>query len=104
MIRQADDQYDADHHDDHLFPIDKFPTKGIAEESERQLTDDVTDVGSRVHGAAKEERVCGGLDGWFGQTAPVFVGPYWGHQVDDEEVVGVKEETDTNHIGQWGIS
>lgn len=87
MIWQADDQYDAHDHDDHLFPIDKFPAKGIAEESERQLTDYVADVGSRVDGAAKEERVCGGLLGWFGQTAPVFVGPYWGHQVDDEEIV-----------------
>ena len=54
MIWQTDDQYDTDHHDDHLFSIDELPPKGIAEESERQLTDDVTNVGSRVNGAAKE--------------------------------------------------
>ena len=95
MIGQADNQYDTDHHDYHLFPIHEFPAKGIAKESERQLTDNVANVGSRVDGAAKEERVGGVFHGWFGQTAPIFVGPYWGNQVDDEEVVGVEEETDT---------
>lgn len=66
MIGQADNQDDADHHNYHLFPIDEFSAKGIAEESERQLTDDVANVGSRVDSAAKEERVGGGFHGWFG--------------------------------------
>ena len=66
MIGQANNQYDADHHDYHLFSIDKFPTKGIAKESERQLTDDVANVGSRVDSATKEERVGGGFHRWFG--------------------------------------
>lgn len=98
MIWQADDQYDTHDHDDHLFPIDKLPAKGIAEEAKRQLTNYVADIGSRVDGAAQEERVGGSLDGWFGQAAPVFVSPDWGDQVDDEEVVGVKEETDTIRV------
>ena len=89
MIGQADHQYDAHHHYDHLLPVDKFPAEGIAEEPERQLTDYVADVGSGVDGASKEERICWGLLGWFVQSAPVLVGPYWGDQVDDEEVVGV---------------
>ena len=100
MVGQADDQYDADHHDDHLFPVNKLPTKGIAEESKRQLTDDIADVGSRVDGAAKEKRVGGCLDWWLGETAPIFVGPYRGDQVDDEKVVRVEEETDTVRICQ----
>lgn len=95
MVGQADDQYDADHHDDHLFSVDKLPAKGIAEESKRQLTDDIADIGSSVDSATEEKRVGGGLDRWLCQTAPIFVGPYRGDQVDDEEVVGVEEETDT---------
>ena len=95
VVGQADDEYDTDHHDDHLFPIDKFPSKGIAEESKRQLTDDVADVGSRVDGAAQEEWIGGSLDGRLGEAAPILVCPYWGDQVDDEEIVGVEEETDT---------
>ena len=100
MVGQADDQYDADHHDDHLFSVNKLPPKGIAEESKRQLTDDIADVGSRIDSATKEKRVGGGLDRWLGQTAPIFVGPYRGDQVDDEEVIRVEEETDTIGIYQ----
>lgn len=46
----------------------------------------------------------GGLHGWFGQTAPVPVGPYRGDQVEDEEVVRVKEETDTIRISVIGLA
>ena len=98
MVWQADDEYDTHDHDDHLFPIDEFPAKGITHETKRQLTDNVADVGGRVDGAAKEERVGRSLDGWFAQAAPVFVGPYWGDQVDDEEIVRVEEESDTMHV------
>lgn len=65
MIWQADDEYNTYHHDDHLFPVDEFPAKGITHESKRQLTDYVADVGGRVDGATKEERVGGGLDRWL---------------------------------------
>ena len=98
MVWQADDQYDTHHHDDHLFPVDKFPAKGIAHETKRQLTNYVTDVGGRIDGAAKEERVGGSLDRWLRQATPIFVGPYRGDEVDDEEIVGVEEETDTNSV------
>lgn len=98
VIRQADDEYDAYDHDDHLFPIDKLPAKGIAKKTERQLTDYIADVGSRIDSTTKEERVCGRFHGWFGQTAPVFIGPYRGDQIDDEEIVGVKEKTDTINV------
>ena len=96
MVGQADDQYDTYDHDDHLFPIDKFSAKGVAKETKRQLTDDVANVGGGIDGAAKEERVGWGLDRWLFQATPVFVSPYRGDQVDDEEIVGVEEETDTN--------
>ncbi len=62
VVWQADDQYNTHDHNDHLFPIDKFPAKGITHESKRQLTNDVADVGGRIDGAAKEERVGGSLD------------------------------------------
>ena len=65
VIRQADDQYNTHYHDDHLFPIDKLPAKGITEESKGQLTNYVADIGSRVDGAAEQERVGGCLDRWF---------------------------------------
>lgn len=65
MIRQADDQYNTHDHDDHFFSVDEFSAKGVAEESKRQLTNNVTDIGSRVDGAAKEERVGWSFDGWF---------------------------------------
>ena len=103
MIGQADDEDDADNHDDHLFAVDEFPAKGIPHESKRQLTNDVADVGGRIDGAAQEERVGGSLDGGLGQAAPVLVGPYRGDQVDDEEIVGVEEETDTVRQG-LGVS
>ena len=96
VVGQADDEYDTHDHDDHLFPIDEAAAKGITEETKRQLTDDVADVGGGVDGAAQEERVGGILDGRLLQATPIFVGPYRGDQVDDEEIVGVEEETDTN--------
>ena len=95
VVGQADDQYDAYDHDDHLFPIDKFSAKGIAHKTKRQLTDDVADVGGGIDGAAQEERVGRSLDRWLFQAPPVFVGPYRSDQVDDEEIVGVEEESDT---------
>ena len=95
MVGQADDQYDTYDHDDHLFPVDKFPAKGITHESKRQLSDYIADVGGRVDSATKEERIGGGLDRWLAQAPPVFVSPNRGDQVDDEEIVGVKEESDT---------
>ena len=66
VVWQADDQYDTHDHDDHLFPVDKFPAKCIAHEAKRQLTNDVADVGGRVNGAAQEERIGGSLDRWLG--------------------------------------
>lgn len=100
MIRQADDQYNTYHHDNHLFPVDKSSAKGIAHESKRQLTDDVADVGGRVDGATKEQRVGGGLDRWLGQATPIFIRPYRGDQVDDEEIVGVEKESDTMQVSR----
>ena len=95
MIGQTDDQDNTYDHDDHLFSVDEFPAKGITKEAERQLTNDIADVGGRVDGATQKERVGGSLDRGFGQAAPVFVGPYRGDQVNDEEIVGVEEESDT---------
>ena len=34
VVGQADDEYDTDDHDDHLFSIDKSSAKGIAHETE----------------------------------------------------------------------
>lgn len=95
VIGQADDEYDTYDHDDHLFSVDKSPAKGIAHKTKRQLTNDITDIGGGVDGATKQERVGGILDRWLFEAPPVFVGPYWGDQVDDEEIVGVEEESDT---------
>ena len=95
VVGQADDEYDTYDHDDHLFSIDEFSAKGIAHKTKGQLTNDVTDISGGVDGTTKEERVGGGLDRGLLQAPPVFVGPYWGDQVDDEEIVGVEEETDT---------
>ena len=97
VVWQANDQYDTHHHDDHLFPVDESPAKSIAEESKRQLTNDIANVGGRVDGATKEKRVGRSLDGWLGEASPIFVGPYRGDQVDDEEIVRVEEESDTIH-------
>ena len=96
VVGQADDQYDAYHHDDHLFSIDKSSAKGIAQKTKRQLTNDITNVGGGVDGTTKQERVGGILDRGLFEAAPVFVGPYRGDQVDDEEIVGVEKESDTN--------
>ena len=95
VVGQADDEYDTDDHDDHLFSVDKSSAKGIAQEAKRQLTNDVTDVGGGVDGTTKQERVGGSLDRWLFEAPPVFIGPYRGDQVDDEEIVGVEEESDT---------
>ena len=104
MVGQADDEYDTHDHDDHFFAIDEAPAKGVTEESKRQLTNDVADVGGGVDGATQEERVGGILDGWLFQPAPVLVSPYRGDQVDDEEIVGIEEETDTDGGGVSGGS
>ena len=94
VVGQADDEYDTYDHDDHLFPIDKFSTEGIAHETKGQLTNDIPDVGGGIDGTTEQERVGGSLDRWLLQAAPVFVSPYRGDQVDDEEIVGIEEETD----------
>ena len=76
--------------------VDKLATKGIAEETEYELTDDVTDVCGSVDGTAQEERVEGrSLVSGARKAAPVLVGPDWGDEVDDEEIVGVEHEADT---------
>ena len=87
VVGQADDQYDTYDHDDHLFSIDKFSAKGIAHKTKRQLTNDITDVGGGVDGTTKQERVGRSLDRWLFETPPIFVSPYRGDQVDDEEIV-----------------
>ena len=65
VIWQADDEYDAYDHDDHLFPINEFPAKGITKESKGQLTNNIANISSCVDSSAEEERVGGSLDGWF---------------------------------------
>ena len=57
MIRQANDQYDTNDHDDEFLAIDEFPAKRIAEETEGELADDVTDICCGVDGATEEERI-----------------------------------------------
>ena len=95
VVGQADDQYDTYDHDDHLFSIDKSSAKGIAHKTKRQLTNDITDVGGGVDGTTKQERVGDSLGRWLFVTPPIFVSPYRGDQVDDEEIVGVEKESDT---------
>ena len=98
VVGQADDQYDTHDHDDHLFSVNKSSAKGIAEKTKRELTNDITDVGGGVDSTTKQERVGGSLDRWLFQATPVFVGPYRGDQVDDEEIVGVEKEPDTRGV------
>ena len=139
MVWQADDENHTNDHDDHLLSVDKSSAEGITQETERELSNNVTDICCRVYCASKEE--------WIGrvllslQTSPISVGgssqckaskregdssrgvrdhrkhlklrgevkpvkgdgkdilicPDWGHQIDDEKVVGVKEEANTMH-------
>ena len=69
MVWQADDENHTNNHDDHFLSVDKPPAEGITQETERELSNNVTDICCRVYCTSKEE--------WIGrallslQTAPI---------------------------------
>ena len=69
VVRQADHENNANDHYDHFLSVDKLSAEGIAQETERELSNNVTDICCRVHCASKEE--------WIGrillslQTSPI---------------------------------
>ena len=71
VIWHADHENNANDHYDHFLSVDKFSAEGIAQETERELSDNVTDICCRIHCASKEE--------WIGrallslQTSPISV-------------------------------
>jgi len=96
VIWQRDQEDDTDHGDDKLLAVDEFAAENITEETETNLTNNVTNVGTSVNGTTKKKRI--GSDLVAGrETTPVFVGPDRSDQVDDEQVVGVKHETNTTN-------
>lgn len=99
---EGDDHDYTDDGDDQLLAVDKLASESIAQEAERELTDDVTDVGCGIDRTTDEERN-GRRRGLGGGTevtgAEELVCPERGGQVDDEEIVGVQHETDTaDHV------
>ena len=69
MVWQADDENNTNNHNDHFLSVDKPSAEGITQETERELSNNVTDICCRVYCTSKEE--------WIGraflslQTAPI---------------------------------
>lgn len=93
-VGQADDHDHTDDTDDEFLSVDESTTEGVSQETERDLTDDVTHVGSAIDATTEEERI------GFGISAPVLVDPDWSDQVDDEQIVRVQEETNASNQQQ----
>ncbi len=69
VVWQADHENNANDHYDHFLSVDKLSAEGIAQETERELSNDVTDICCRVYCASKEEWI-----GWAFlslQTSPI---------------------------------
>ena len=71
VIWQADHENNANDHYNHFLAVDKLSAEGIAQETERELSNNVTDICCRIHCASKQE--------WIGrallslQTSPISV-------------------------------
>lgn len=69
MVWQADDENNANDHDNHFLSVDKSSAERITQEAEGELSNNVTNICCRVYCASKEE--------WIGrallslQTAPI---------------------------------
>ena len=67
----ADHENNANDHYDHFLSVDKPSAEGITQETERELSNNITDICCRIHCASKEE--------WIGrallslQTSPISV-------------------------------
>ena len=55
VIWQADHENNANDHYNQFLPVDKPSAEGITQETERELSDNVTDICCRIHCASKEE-------------------------------------------------
>ena len=69
MVWQADHENDANDHYDHFLSVDKFSAKGIAQETERELSNNVTDICCRVYCAPKKKWIRRAL--FSLQTSPI---------------------------------
>jgi len=58
VVGEGDEEDNTDDGNDQLLAIDELAAEDITEETERDLTDDVTNVGSSVDGTTEQKRVC----------------------------------------------
>ena len=71
VIWQTYHENNANDHYNHFLSVDKLSAEGITQETERELSNNVTDICCRIHCASKEE--------WIGrallslQTSPISV-------------------------------
>ncbi len=71
VVWQADHENDANDHYDHFLSVDKLSAEGIAQETERELSNNVTDICCRVDCASKKKWIRRAL--FSLQTSPVSV-------------------------------
>lgn len=79
-VRQSNHQHHSDDADDQFFPVYELATEPIPEQSEDELTENVADIGPRIHQTSQPGRIV---------VMPVLVLPHRRHEIDDEEVVRV---------------
>jgi hypothetical protein len=115
-VRKADGQYRANNADDKLLAIHELAAKCVTKVAENKLSEDVSDVTACVDEPTKAWRIMRFL---VLQPAPIsirlsiyqrilqfdaakgkclLVLPYWCDQVDDEQVIGVKEEANSSTV------
>ena len=68
VVGQADDEDDANDHNNHLLSINEFPAEGIPQEAERKLSDDIANVCCSVDCSTQQEWVYRSL---FVPPAPI---------------------------------
>lgn len=74
MVWQADDEYDTNDHDDQFLAVDELPAEGIAEEAERELSDDIADICCCIYRATEKKWVGRGLLVLEASPVPAFRG------------------------------
>lgn len=85
----------GDDDEDKLFSIDKLATEGITENTEHDLTNDAANIGSCLHQVLTLGRET--------SLREVNLGEHWCDLVNDEQVIGVEEETDTGEEDEFDL-
>ena len=95
---ERDNHDNTDNGNKQLLAVDKLAAERITEKTEANLTNDIADVGGRIHSTTDEERNGWGRNGGDGSEVALveeLVGPDGRGKIDDEQVIGVEHKTYT---------